>query len=293
MNILVTGASGYIGRDFLTSLSDKYPHSTVYVLVNKTEVILRQNTVVIRKDIRNVSAQDFSVNFTYVYHFAALAHDNFSSDDIEDINVEGTRNLLNALSEKCSHFIFMSSSNVYGDVGKGITENSKTSTSAQLMLAKLKCEELIMASSIKNIMIFRLALVISFDSPGNIKSIRDMINKTSILPFGAANTKRSYLNKYDLVSFLSDIPTNKIQGKHIINLATDEQQSFKDLILKFAHLEDKQVCLFYFPSFIFMALLSILGKKGLYNKLFRTCTIDSTKAKKELGFVSKTIKLRK
>jgi nucleoside-diphosphate-sugar epimerase len=191
MNVLITGASGYIGSDFLSSFKLKFPNSILYVLVNNQDVAEVDNIKVIKKDIRDLTKADFDVNFTYVYHLAGLAHNSFSLDDIEAINVEGTRNLLNVLRGKCMNFIYLSSANVYGDVGVNINESFAPLASTTLMLAKLENEKQIMATSFQNVMIFRLALVISYDSPGNIKTVRDMISKTSCLPFAAANKKRS------------------------------------------------------------------------------------------------------
>lgn len=293
MNVLITGSSGYIGRDFLSHFKINHPDSTIYLLQKNKILDNQENTIIINKDIRYLLANDLDVEFDYVYHFAALAHNKFTNDDINDVNVNGTLALIHAIDGKCKNFIFLSSANIYGSVGDGLCEKSPLKATTPMMLAKQKCEEIIMCSSIHNIFILRLALVLSHDAPGNIKLISNFSKKFSILPFGAAIEERSFLNKPDLIQLLTDLPDKTINGKNVYNIASREGLSLRELISAFLNLCGLKPTFFYVPISIIYFIFYALGKKELFNKMFKKFTLNTSKAEAELGFSSTKIILRK
>ncbi len=120
--IVLTGASGFIGRYFLNRFKDKY---TIFALARRTQktanVSPHPNIKWIRIDITDQSnvAKVFkriakSGKVDYVFHLAAFfSFDSKNHPEYYSINFLGTRNIiLNSIKLKPDHFIFMSSISV-------------------------------------------------------------------------------------------------------------------------------------------------------------------------------------
>lgn len=112
--ILVTGASGKIGSPLFQALIQQYPY-TIGISRTKTH-----NTNCYQIDITNQkSLTDFikAHPVDIVVHTAAITQDFSSVPEAQlfQINLEGTRNILQALSTSIKKFIFLSSIDVYGN----------------------------------------------------------------------------------------------------------------------------------------------------------------------------------
>lgn len=109
--ILVTGGGGFVGKRLVNCLIKT--HNEVYVLdriINKT---CQSDISFIKGDIRskNLDLQDYDI----IYHLASVLHpiiDKNLQESAWDINVNGTRNILEKLN-KNQHIIFSSSAHVY------------------------------------------------------------------------------------------------------------------------------------------------------------------------------------
>jgi nucleoside-diphosphate-sugar epimerase len=123
MNILVTGASGFIGRKLSSRLTAQGHH--VFTL---------------SQDI----SKPFYLNspFDFVIHLAAYNITNIGAKDAElytAVNVEGAKNLLQAVhAEK---FIYLSTTKVYKNEGLPLTEDSPLAPQGAYEQSKLKAEE--------------------------------------------------------------------------------------------------------------------------------------------------------
>jgi len=123
MNILVTGANGFIGRRLFSRLKAQGHH-----------------VVALSQDISKL----FSLNgsFDFVIHLAAY---NITSVGAKDpglytaINVDGTKHLLQAVHAK--KFIYLSTTKVYKNEGLPITEDSSLAPQGAYEQSKLKAEE--------------------------------------------------------------------------------------------------------------------------------------------------------
>ena len=132
MNILVTGGLGYLGSHAVVQLiKQNYGVVILDNLSNSHKKNLKQIEKIARKkikfyeaDIRNKNELDkiFKDNkISGIMHFAGLKSvkkSNFKKKEYFDVNVNGTRNLINVLNETSNEkkfFIFSSSACVYGN----------------------------------------------------------------------------------------------------------------------------------------------------------------------------------
>lgn len=128
MKILVTGAAGFVGHYLTTSLAGGSLH------VIATDITPGEN--IHACDITDFSAVKKLVTDTtpdIIFHLAAVSHVRGSEPrTMHEINLSGTINLLEAASalESSPHFIFASSSQVYGAVKKDKLPLAETSLPA-------------------------------------------------------------------------------------------------------------------------------------------------------------------
>jgi UDP-glucose 4-epimerase len=109
-NILVTGGKGFIGKKLVDCLIKR--NNNVYVLDCVLDEAAKSEVTLIKEDIRSKTLD--LQNYDLIYHLAAVLHP--ISKNLEetawDINVNGTKNILERLGKK-QHIIFSSSSHVY------------------------------------------------------------------------------------------------------------------------------------------------------------------------------------
>lgn len=161
-NLLVTGALGFIGSNFINYMSLKYPHMHFTVLDKKdycssVENINKQslhNTDIIIGDIANKELVLYLLtknNIDTVIHFAAQTHvDNsfFNSIEFTKTNVLGTHILLETIriyhenTNSIEKFIHVSTDEVYGEVNDNIPrdENSPLECTSPYSASKAAAE---------------------------------------------------------------------------------------------------------------------------------------------------------
>jgi nucleoside-diphosphate-sugar epimerase len=113
--ILVTGASGFIGRHLVQRLvADGY---TVSALVLPAETVIFPPTVTRRRgDIRDAAAVQAALQgMQTVFHLAAVVGDWAAPSLFDAITIEGTRHVLAAASPQKTYVVLASSIVVYGD----------------------------------------------------------------------------------------------------------------------------------------------------------------------------------
>lgn len=119
MKILVTGGCGYVGTNLVQMLLEKTDHELVVIDTQwfGNYLVPNPRLTVHKFDTRNID--DFNLNgFDVIYHLANIANDpavELNKYLSWEVNVLATMRLLNkAARANVKHFIFASSSSVYG-----------------------------------------------------------------------------------------------------------------------------------------------------------------------------------
>ena len=120
MRVLVTGHDGYIGSVLTPYLEDRGWHVTgldSYYFEGCELDAPHAPSAVIRKDLRNVTAQDLE-GFDAIVHLAALSNDplgNLNPNSTYDVNAQATLSLARAAKAAgVTRFAFASSCSIYG-----------------------------------------------------------------------------------------------------------------------------------------------------------------------------------
>ncbi|MDE1762213.1 MAG: NAD(P)-dependent oxidoreductase [Candidatus Micrarchaeota archaeon] len=142
---LVTGANGKMGRELVKMLIKK--GDTVRAVVKRKEMVLQLPPGVIPYigDVTDSRVmRDALRGVDNVYHLAAIVSEyKFGTQEIMRVNVEGTKNIMEACAANdVRHMIYVSSLDVYGHERHDVlTEDSKLEPKDRYGLSKVLAEQ--------------------------------------------------------------------------------------------------------------------------------------------------------
>jgi len=285
MNILLTGASGFLGKSISKELKSFNIKTIGRCETNNIRCNLTEGTPI------------FKNQFGLVIHAAGKAH-SVPKNDIEkqhffEVNVAGTANLLKGLEQSGlpQSFIFISSVSVYGlETGALIAEDSPLLAKDPYGKSKIEAEQLVQDWCEKNKVIctiLRLPLISGPNPPGNLKAMINGLKKGYYFNIAGVKAKKSMVLAEDVAKI---IPVAANIGG-IYNLTDDYHPSFSELSQVIAQQLGKSK-----PLNIPMWMAKLMAKAGELigtqvpinsNKLMKITsdlTFDDSKARKLLGW---------
>jgi nucleoside-diphosphate-sugar epimerase len=298
VNILVTGATGFIGRHLVGALSKTY---SVRCLARKTSDITPL------KDLNvDIAYGDLLVKeslgpaldgIDLVYHLAGEVYSRKKSDYCKG-NVLTTQNLLEACKEKgMKRVIFLSSIAVYKPAAKEIllTEESDCEPLTIYGKTKLEAEALIKGCNIPWVIVRGPIVYGPYQPPVLNQFFLNAFNKRKVYIVGKKDTPRSYCFTGNLVDGLMLIANRPDTNGKTYILSDNLPYTFEDLVRATSMAIKQEVRVVHLPSImgnISWQINNLIGKVfSLYFvKLYALKTMqlhwecDISKAKKEIGY---------
>jgi len=289
MQILLTGASGFLGQHLLKHNSGHTIHT-----LGKSDEKIKCNLA--------SEVPELKTSYNLVIHCAGKAHsvpkNKEEALEFKHVNYYGTRNLVKAFeSEKIRKpysIIFISTVAVYGlESGQKIKENHPLNGNSPYALSKILAENYLehwCRSNSVDLTILRLPLVVGKNAPGNLMKMRSAIEKGKYFRIGKGAARKS-------VVLADDVAKLCLEGylrEGVFNLTDGNDPKFKDIENAFAKKYHKRII--SIPS-IFIKLISRIGdlfefvpiNSATYNKITSDLTFDDSKARKVLNYKSRSI----
>jgi nucleoside-diphosphate-sugar epimerase len=290
MKVLVTGATGFIGKELLNHLG--FAEITGVSRDLQTE---SSNIQWVHTSLEMLlTSEVFVDSYDVVIHLAGLAHvvHNERTNPLskfKNINRDLTLELARQLaSNGLKRFVFVSSIGVNGtttEKQKPFSESSIVNPTSPYALSKYEAEiGLLQLSKELNfeLVIVRPPLVYGLDAPGNFGKLINIINKRIPLPFGWIRNKRSYVSVANLSSFLVLCATHPKAANETFLISDDSPISTTELLNILMQALSKKVILIPFPKWSVVLLLSLVNKKSIAVQLLDDLVIDNSKAKQLL-----------
>lgn len=294
MSVLLTGASGFIGRRLSAALE-----TTGYDVTR----VARKPLVGYKGSTVQIDTLDGDVDWTaavsgkkVVIHLAALAHvgskatkSSLTFADLHKVNVEGTVNLARqAAAAGVKRFIFISSIGVNGFTNsRPFTEQDVECPCDSYARSKLEAEEGLWAlaheASIE-IVIIRPPLVYGPDAPGNFGALVRWVQKGIPLPLGAIHNKRSLVALDNLVDLIITCIDHPAAANQVFLAGDGEDLSTTELLHGVGKAMGKPVRLIPVPAGLLMVGATMLGKKAVAQRLLGSLQVDISKAQSLLGW---------
>jgi nucleoside-diphosphate-sugar epimerase len=286
MDILLTGANGFLGRVIKKELQNLYSIKT-----------LGRKGCDFNCDLTLVESIQTIECFDLIIHCAGKAHISGRNRLNEllffDVNLNGTINLLNSISKSNlpKYFVYISSVSVYGlNRGSLIDENSPLLAKDPYGKSKIMAEQFV-AKWCKgnNIVctILRLPLIIGENPKGNLKSMINGLKRGYYFNIAGGLSKRSMVLADDVANVI--VPASKIGG--IFNLTDGLNPSYFEMSVAIASYFKRS----YIPNIpmsfatFFAKIGDFFGEKSIFNtdkfnKLTNSLTFNDTSARLVLGW---------
>ena len=292
MRVLITGATGFVG----TALTERV--SSVY----DTIALVRTQNHVLSANIQqliaaNIFAADLPENIDVIIHLAGRAHilNEQTTDPLTEfrkVNVEGTLELARqALDRKVKRFIFMSSIGVNGSVTlqQPFTEDALPQPHADYAVSKSEAEhelKKLFAGSDTELVIIRPPLVYAAHAPGNFARLLKLVASNLPLPFAGTNNKRSFVALENLVDFIQTCIGHPNAANQTFLVADQTPISTRELVQYLKQGMGKPARFIYIPQPFMKLGAACVGKLKLYEQLFESLEVDTTKAQKLLNWTA-------
>lgn len=286
--ILVTGASGFLGSNIITNLSDLY-HNITTIGISENDSIHCNLATTIPK---------INSEFNWVIHIAGKAHvvpkDLKESAAFFQVNLEGTRNLIHGL-EKSSKLpksiVFISTVAVYGvESGININEDHSLSGTSPYALSKIQAEEYLRNWCSENnvtLGILRPSLIAGKNPPGNLGAMINGIKTGKYLRIGGGIAQKSVLMAEDIARLIPKLA--EVGG--VYNVCDNHHPSFAELDELISKQLNKKppISIPYWAAKSIALVGDLIGSKAPINsskldKITQSLTFSNDKAKRELDW---------
>ncbi len=298
--VMVTGASGFIGRRLCSRLQEK--GFKVRALMRNAASGPWDETVVADISTGPLPPKAMTEVST-VYHLAGKAHALAESPAEEEsyrlINVEGTRRVYTAaLAAGVGRFVFFSSIKAMGEGGDTpLDENCPLPPKTPYGRSKLAAEKLVLTTpGIAHVTVLRPTMVYGPGNPGNLGKMISAVNHGFFPPFPKIHNRRSMVHVDDLVESAILAATHpEARGETFI--ITDGNAYSTRQIYEWINMAlGKNVPAWSVPLVVLKALGmigdiigTVRGERFIFDsdaleKLAGSAVYDSNKIVKELGF---------
>lgn len=297
MRILVTGASGFVGRTLCVKLLAEGSFVRGTILANELETTLVAGTEpnVIESLGLHADFQHALADIDTVVHLAARVHvmQETAIDPLQEfrkVNLHGTERLARQAAQAgVKRFVFMSTIGVNGDNSgdKPYTEGDVLHPHNPYSVSKYEAElalKEISGQTGMEVVIIRAPLVYGPDNPGNFLSLLRIVSKGIPLPFGTIQNKRSLIYVGNLVDALASCATHPAAAGKTYLVSDGEDVSTPELLLRVARALGVPSQLVPFPVSLIKLAGKLTGQNRAVNRLTGSLSVDSSKIRQELGW---------
>ena len=258
MNILITGSSGFVGKNI-----SEYLNVGSFKLYSLDR--LYNNSTLFNKSFTWENFYELeSYSFDVIIHLAGIAHDIKNSTKPEayyEINYGLTKRIFDFFLKSNSHkFIFFSSIKAVLDKTEiKLNEDVIPNPQTPYGLSKLKAENYIIdkISNNKISFILRPCMIHGPGNKGNLNLLTNFIKFFKFWPLYNFDNKRSFCSIDNLCFLLERLITNKHLHTSIFNISDDEAISTNDLVQIIANSLSIKLGVFKIPKIIIQLIASI------------------------------------
>ncbi|WP_172149249.1 UDP-glucose 4-epimerase family protein [Pseudomonas tumuqii] len=296
MRIVLTGASGFVGRCLLNELLEA-EHQVTAVLRRQADGVDPRTSVQVIDDFaRSLNWGALLNGQEIVVHCAARVHvmNDTSSDPLTEfrkVNVEGTLNLARqAAAAGVRRFIFISSIKVNGEgtaLAAPYRGDAQPAPADPYGISKMEAEQGLRALAVETgmaVVIIRPVLVYGPGVKANFLSMMSWLHKGVPLPFGAIHNRRSLVALDNLVDLIVTCIDHPAAANQTFLVSDGEDLSTSELLRRMGVALGKPARLLPVPSWMLEAGAAMLGKKALSQRLCGSLQVDISKTRELLNW---------
>ncbi len=281
MNVCLIGASGFVGTRLVELLIAKYP--LINIDKRKSEFYPKITQIA---DIRdNLSLNCLLKNQDIVVLLAAEHRDDvYPTSLYYDVNVQGARNVLDAMDENgVRHLIFTSSVAIYGLNKKNPNEQHPEDPFNHYGKSKWEAEEVLREwyqkdKKSRSLTIIRPTVIFGERNRGNVYNLLRQIASGKFLMIGKGENRKSMAYVGNIVAFIEYCINTRLKGYEVYNYTDKPDFTMNELVTHVGDVLKKHIPSLHIPYFI--GLLGGLGCDILSKILKRRLSVSSIRVKK-------------
>jgi nucleoside-diphosphate-sugar epimerase len=290
-NILVTGASGFVGSHVCILARDR--HLPVRGAVRNEHASTPADDAVRVGEIDGSTEWGAALDGVgVVIHCAARAHivRETAADPMrayQRVNVDGSLRLAHAMiAHGVKRLVFVSSIGVHGNHGH-VDHTTPPNPERPYAISKWDAEqrltELAEQSGLE-LVIVRPPLVYGAGAPGNIARLQGLIARGLPLPLASIRNQRTLIGVENLADFLLTCAAHPTAPGHTFVIGDQEIVSTPDILHGLARQMGRRALLVPFPVSLLHSAARLFGKQGVVAQLTDSLTVDSSFARAALGW---------
>lgn len=287
-SILLTGASGFIGR----YVNQVLEYQCAISCRNYTKETRNARTVLFHELLDEEAVNKHFNGIKVVIHLANLAHQNdYNLTQLKDVNVDATLKLARISAQNnvkrfvyvssilvngppCSNSIFSSDSN-----GVPNTAYAHSKYDAETGLKEIATETGL------EVVIVRPTLVYGPNAPGNFGALTRLVDKVPLLPFGLTDNKRDFIAVQNLADLLIICASDPKAAGHTFLASDGKTVSIKEFTNAIAKGLNKKLIQLPVPVSIMKMVAKLVGKSAIAEQLFGNLQVDSSNGHEVLGWI--------
>ena len=279
--VLVTGASGFIGRPLVAALlragyavravtrrQGSFPDSVEAAIIPDFTNPIDWNPILQGVDI--------------IVHLAGMVHSKVPDtaySEFDQINWIATQRLAHAAKEAgIDRFIYISS--VRAQVGafavQAIHEQDEPRPSNQYGRSKLAAEQAIQAAGVP-FTIFRPVVIYGPHPKGNIRTLVRLARSSLPLPVASFTSRRSVLAVDNLISAIIFALNNPVTIGETYLVADSKPMTIGEILTMLRKIQGRLLSTIYAPQVIVRLLLIICGRGDLWSRFSGDLVVDTSK----------------
>lgn len=294
MNILVTGASGFVGQALCKALSRN--HQVRAAVRSATSPAIRCPQIVVDPTDHATDWQPALENQNVLIHLVARVHvmKESSKDPLADfraVNVAGSLNIARqAAAAGVSRMVFVSSIKVNGEYslpGHVFTEADLPTPGEAYGVSKLEAEQGLLAIADQTgmeLVIIRPPLIYGLGVKANFLALMHAVERGWPLPLGAVDNRRSLVGLDNLTHFIEVCAKHPRAAGEIFYVSDGDDLSTPELIRRMAAAAHTSARLVYLPAWMLEAGAFLIGRRESVRRLCGNLQVDISKARNLLGW---------
>jgi nucleoside-diphosphate-sugar epimerase len=290
--VLVTGAGGFIGRQFQRTLLDR---GIVYRAAVRTEVSRPDPCTCVVGEIGPSTDWSAAIEgVDVVVHLAARAHilREEAIDPLGEfmrVNCDGTETLVRAaVSAGVRRIIYVSSVGVLGNLTLDAPFTAGSPPQPHNAYTKSKLAGEMVARSVAGqkveVVVLRLPLVYGPGVRANFLRLLRWVDRGWPLPVGAVDNRRSLVNIWNLCDLLANVIQNPTAPARSWLVSDGEDLSTPDLIRRIGNAMRRRVWLLPIPPSVLRFVGKLTRRETQVTQLCGSFVIDSAQTRDELGW---------
>ncbi len=292
MRVLVTGATGFVGRALVPALVSRDGVVVRAALRSQDDRSASLESVVVGEVDSRTEWRVAIESVDVIVHLAARVHvmHDRAADSLAAFrrtNVSGSLRLAEqAASAGVRRLVYLSSIKVNGETGV-FRETDAPSPEDPYGVSKCEAENglrAIAARSGLEVVIIRPPLVYGPNVKGNFQWLMHAVARGVPLPLGAVHNSRSFVALDNLVDLIVTCIAHPAAVNQVFFVSDGEDISTTALITRLGLAMERRPRLIPVPAALLMLSAALLGKRAVANRLLGSLCVDISKARGVLGW---------